>query len=41
LVAAAGGLGFAAAHKFESVKPVPEESVQALKENVQWITNQK
>lgn len=40
-VAAAGGLCYAAAHKFESVTPVPEESVQALKENVQWITNQK
>jgi hypothetical protein len=27
--------------KFESMHPMPDESVQALKENVQWITNRK
>jgi len=41
LVAGAAGLWYAGALKFESLNPVPGESVQALKENVQWITNQK
>jgi 4-amino-4-deoxy-L-arabinose transferase-like glycosyltransferase len=41
LIAVAAGLWYAGMAKIESVKPVPEESVQALKENVQWITNPK
>jgi len=41
LVAGAAGLWYAGTLKFESINPVPEESVQALKENVQWITNPK
>lgn len=41
LVIGAAGLGYAGMAKIESVNPVPGESVQALKENVQWITNPK
>jgi hypothetical protein len=32
------GLGLA---KFSTLNPVPEESVRAVKENVQWLKNQK
>jgi hypothetical protein len=41
LVAGAAGLWYAGTLKFESITPVPEESVQALKENVQGRTNPK
>ena len=39
--AAAGGLFLAAKKKLESVSAVPEQSVEAFKENVQWIRNPK
>jgi len=35
---AGGGLCYAGALTIESIHPLPDESVQALKENVQWIT---
>lgn len=34
-------LFFAGIHKFKSFNPLPDESVQAFKENLQWITNPK
>jgi hypothetical protein len=34
-----GGLIYAGIRKFESFNPLPEQSVEALKENVQWLTN--
>jgi len=40
LVAAVGaGLILTGLEKFKSFNPLPDQSVQALKENVQWITN--
>ena len=36
-----GGLLFAAIRKLQSVSAVPEKSIEALKENVQWIRNPK
>jgi len=39
--AIAGGLIYAGKAKFDSFNPLPDESAQALKENVQWITNRK
>jgi len=39
--AAAGCLVYAGKRKIDSVQSLPEESVEALKENVQWITNRK
>jgi len=38
---AAGGLFYAAVRKLASFSIVPEQSTQALKENVRWITNPK
>jgi hypothetical protein len=34
-------LFYAGIHKFKSFNPLPDESVKAFKENVQWITNPK
>lgn len=42
LVLAVGlGLMYAGKKRFESFNPLPDQSAQALKENVQWITNRK
>jgi len=41
LAAVGGGLSYAGLSKFETVDPVPRASAEALKENVQWITNPK
>jgi len=35
------GLVYSGKAKFDSFNPLPDESAQALKENVQWITNRK
>jgi hypothetical protein len=41
-LAAIGGAIFAAAvARFKSFNPLPDESARALKENVQWMSNQK
>jgi hypothetical protein len=34
-------LAYAGKKKFESFNPLPDESAQAMKENVQWLTNRK
>jgi hypothetical protein len=36
-----GGLLYAGKKKFDSFNPLPDESADALKENVQWIVNPK
>jgi len=36
-----GGLIYAGMNKFASFNPLPDQSAQALKENVQWITQPK
>jgi len=42
LLAIAGGvLFFSGKKQFESFNPLPDKSVEALKENVQWLTNPK
>ena len=41
LLMAGGGLFYAGKLKFESFTALPQESMQALKEDVQWITNRK
>jgi hypothetical protein len=42
VVLAAGlGLLFVGIKKFQSFNPLPDETAQALKENVQWLTNPK
>ena len=39
LLTAAGGIGFySAVRQFQEFNPLPDESAQALKENVQWIS---
>jgi len=38
LLAIGGGLMFWAKKQFDSFTPLPEKSIEALKENVQWIT---
>jgi len=38
---AGAGLLYAGKAKFDSFNPLPDESAQALKENVQWITKPK
>src|SRR3954466_11571948 len=35
------GLVYAGIHKFSTFNPLPDETAQALKENVQWITQPK
>jgi hypothetical protein len=32
---------YAGSKKFETFNPLPDQSAQALKENVQWLTNRK
>jgi len=39
MAAVGGGLILTGIEKFKSFNPLPDQSVQALKENVQWITN--
>jgi hypothetical protein len=41
LLLAGAGLFYAGKVKFESFTAMPNESMQALKENVQWIANRK
>jgi len=41
LAAAAGALFYAGRKKFESFNPLPDQSVQELRENVQWIMHPK
>jgi hypothetical protein len=42
VVLAAGlALFFVGLKKFQSFNPLPDETAQALKENVQWLTNPK
>jgi len=41
VVIVGGGLLYAGIHKFNSFNPLPDETAQALKENVQWITQPK
>lgn len=36
-----GALCYWSIKKFQSFNPLPDQSFEALKENVQWITNQK
>jgi hypothetical protein len=38
---AGGALAFAGKKKFDSFNPLPDESAQVLKENIEWITNKK
>ena len=40
-VACGGALLYAGKKRFESFNPLPEQSVEALKENVQWIMKPK
>jgi len=40
-LAIAGGLAYAGAHKFTTFNPLPDQTAQALKENVRWITQPK
>jgi len=39
--AAGGGLVYAGIQRFRSFNPLPDQSVEALKENLQWIKNPK
>ena len=41
LLAAGGALAFAGKKKFDSFNPLPDESAQVLKENIEWIANKK
>jgi len=36
-----GGLVYTAVKQFESFNPLPDQSVEGLKENVQWQTNRR
>lgn len=36
-----GGMAFAGKKKFDSFNPLPDESAQVLKENIEWIANKK
>lgn len=36
-----GGLVYLGIRQFQSFNPLPNESAEALKENVQWLTNRK
>lgn len=38
LLAIGGGLMFWSKSQFDSFNPLPEKSLEALKENVQWVT---
>ncbi|WP_254507253.1 phage holin family protein [Anatilimnocola floriformis] len=41
LAAAGGGAFYAAVIQFNAFNPLPDESAQALKENLQWISHPK
>ena len=41
LAIAGGALFFVGKQQFESFNPLPDETAQAVKENVQWIVNKK
>jgi len=41
LLIVGGGLAFAGKKKFDSFNPLPDESAQVLKENLEWIANKK
>jgi len=41
LGAGGGAMIYAGAKKFETFNPLPDQSAQALRENVQWLTNRK
>jgi hypothetical protein len=41
LLGVGGALAFAGKKKFDSFNPLPDESAQALKENIEWIANKK
>jgi len=41
LLVAGGGIAFAGKKKFDSFNPLPDESAQVLKENIEWIANKK
>jgi hypothetical protein len=41
ITALGGALFFAGMQKFKSINPLPDQSVQALKETIQWKTNRK
>jgi hypothetical protein len=41
ITALGGAVFFAGLRKFESINPVPNQSVQALKETIRWKTNPK
>jgi len=41
LAAGGGAMIYAGTKKFESFNPLPDQSAQALRENVQWLTNRK
>jgi hypothetical protein len=38
---AGGCIAFVGKKKFDSFNPLPEESAQVLKENIEWIANKK
>jgi len=40
-LAAGGCIAFVGKKKFDSFNPLPEESAQVLKENIEWIANKK
>ncbi len=40
-LALGGGCLAAGIHKLQTVTPLPEQSAEALKENVKWLTNSK
>jgi hypothetical protein len=41
LLGAGCALAFAGKKKFDSFNPLPDESAQVLKENIEWIANKK
>jgi drug/metabolite transporter (DMT)-like permease len=41
ILAVGGSLAYAGKKKFDSFNPLPEETVQTMKENLQWATNSK
>jgi len=41
LLVVGGGMAFAGKKKFDSFNPLPDESAQVLKENIEWIANKK
>jgi len=41
LLLGGGALAFAGKKKFDSFNPLPDESAQVLKENIEWIANKK